>query len=238
MNPAALESAHRGMADEEIARRIAGGDRAALELLMRRHNQQLYRTARSILKDEAEAEDAVQEAYLSAYRAIGSFRSDAKLSTWLVRIVANEALGRLRRRKRSAEIIRLDGDPQSIGQGSEVNMDPTAPEQPEQPEQGAMRAEARRLLERKIDELPDAFRAAFVLRAIEELSVEETAAALEIPEATVRSRFFRARGLLRESLAQEIDFAFEDVYAFAGGRCDRIVAAVLARLDTSRNPGD
>lgn len=235
MNQAALESAHLGMTDAEVARRIASGDRSALQLLMRRHNQKLYRTARSILKDETEAEDAVQEAYLSAYRAMGSFRSDAKLSTWLVRIVANEALARLRKRKRSAEIIRLDGDTQSAGQSSEVNMSQASPEQPDH---AASRAEARRMLERKIDELPDAFRATFVLRAIEELSVEETAVVLDIPEATVRSRLFRARGMLRESLAREIDFAFEDAFAFAGGRCDRIVACVLARLDESRTADD
>lgn len=219
--------------DGDIARRIAAGDRAALQQLMRRHNQTLYRTARSILKDDAEAEDAVQEAYLSACRAIGGFREQARLSTWLVRIVVNEALGRLRKRRRSAEIIRFGGDSQSSEQGSEVDMNQAAPEQPDQ---GALRAEVRRLLEAKIDELPDAFRAVFVLRAIEELSVEEAALALDIPEATVRSRFFRARGLLRESLAREIDFALEDVFAFAGGRCDRIVAAVLARLDGFQAP--
>ena len=233
MNQAALESAHKGMPDAEIARRVAAGDQDALQLLMRRHNQTLYRTARSILKDDAEAEDAVQEAYLSAYRAIGSFRGDAKLSTWLVRIVANEALARLRKRKRSAEIIRLDGDTESGDQSVEVTMNQTVPEQPEH---GALRAEARRLLERKIDELPDVFRATFVLRAIEELTVQETAAVLDISEATVRTRFFRAKGLLREALAREMDFAIEDVFSFAGGRCDRIVAGVLARLRELQAP--
>ena len=234
MNQAALESAHKGMPDAEIARRVAAGDQDALQLLMRRHNQTLYRTARSILKDDAEAEDAVQEAYLSAYRAVGSFRGEAKLSTWLVRIVANEALARLRKRNRSAEIIRLVGDARPGDQSVEVNMNQAAPEQPEH---GALRAETRRLLERKIDDLPDAFRAVFVLRAIEEMTVEETAAVLEIPEATVRTRFFRAKGLLREALAREMDFAFEDVFAFAGGRCDRIVAGVLARLKELQAPG-
>ena len=234
MNQAALESAHKGMSDAEIARRVAAGDQDALQLLMRRHNQTLYRTARSILKDDAEAEDAVQEAYLSAYRAVGSFRGEAKLSTWLVRIVANEALARLRKRNRSAEIIRLVGDARPGDQSVEVNMNQAAPEQPEH---GALRAETRRLLERKIDDLPDAFRAVFVLRAIEEMTVEETAAVLEIPEATVRTRFFRAKGLLREALAREMDFAFEDVFAFAGGRCDRIVAGVLARLKELQAPG-
>jgi RNA polymerase sigma-70 factor (ECF subfamily) len=107
---------------------------------------------------------------------------------------------------------------------------------PEQPDQATLRAETRRLLERKIDELPAAFRVVFVLRAVEEMSVEETALALDIPEATVRSRFFRARGLLRESLARQIDGAMNEAFAFAGGRCDRIVAGVLTRLRSGVPP--
>lgn len=220
-------AANEAIADGELARRIAAGDQHAFRLLMRRHNQKLYRTARSILRDDAEAEDAVQEGWLLAYRAMSGFRGDAKLSTWLVRIVANEAIARLRKRGRRAEIIRLDGDTDA-GEPTESLMNDAAPEQPEQ---GALRAETRRLLERKIDELPEAFRAVFVLRALEEMTVEETAAALGIPEATVRTRFFRARGLLRESLAREVDTALEQAFAFAGARCDRIVAGVLARLD-------
>ncbi len=153
---------------------------------MRRHNQMLYRTARSILKDDAEAEDAVQEAYLLAYGAISGFRGDAKLSTWLVRIVANEAIARFRKRRRSAEVIRLDGE----AEAEDIPEDGMNESKPEQPEQSARRAETRRLLEARIDELPDAFRTVFVLRAVEEFSVEETAAALGIPEATVRTRFF------------------------------------------------
>ena len=177
------------LSDPELARRIAAGDPNAFELLMRRHNQMLYRTARSILKDDAEAEDAVQDAYLLAYRGIGGFRGDAKLSTWLVRIVANEAIARFRRRRRSAEVIQLDGDSGATEHHPEDGMNES---KPEQPDQSARRAETRRLLEARIDGLPDAFRAVFVLRAVEEFSVEETAAALGIPEATVRTRFFRA----------------------------------------------
>lgn len=190
----ALESAHKGLPDTEIAKRIAAGDEDAFHLLMRRYNQTLYRAARSILKDDAEAEDAVQEAYLLAYRAMGSFRGDAKLSTWLVRIVVNEAIARSRKRSRRAEVIRLDGEMESGIEAVEAIMNETPSEQPEQ---SALRAETRRLLEKKIDELPDAFRIVFVLRALEEMTVEEAAAALGIPEATVRTRFFRARGLLR-----------------------------------------
>src|SRR2546427_114064 len=196
MHPATTAIVDSAPPDAELARRVAGRDHNVFRLIMRRHNQLLYRTARSILKDDAEAEDAVQEAYLLAYRAIGGFRGEAKLSTWLVRIVVNEAVTRLRKRNRGAEVILLEsGAEQEHGYGGE-NMEQETPEQPEpseRPERAALRSETRRLLEAKIDDLPDAFRAVFVLRAVEELSVEETADALGIPEATVRTRFFRAK---------------------------------------------
>jgi len=219
------------LSDPELAQHIASCDRTAFELVMRRHNPMLYRTARSIVKEDAEAEDAVQEAWLLAYRAMGKYRGDAKLSTWLVRIVVNEAIARLRKRGRGAEIIQLSGDTQEDSEAVEGNANQTLPEQPEH---AARRAQTRRLLEAKIDELPGAFRTVFVLRALEELSVEESAVALGIPEATVRTRFFRARGLLREALSKEIDLAYDDAFAFAGARCDRIVAGVTARLAESR----
>ncbi|MGH8461542.1 MAG: RNA polymerase sigma factor [Stenotrophobium sp.] len=230
MHQASVKPDLQDLSDAEIARRIAAGNQDALCLLMRCNNQSLYRTARSILKDDTEAEDAVQEAWLHAYRAIAGFHGDAKLSTWLVRIVVNESLGRLRKRSRRAVVISLDGNTQPDGDAAEVNMGAALSEQPEQPERAAMRGEMRRLLERKIDQLPDAFRTVFVLRALEELSVEEAADCLGIPAATVRTRYFRAKGLLREALAREIDFSLEDAFAFAGERCDRIVAGVLERL--------
>jgi RNA polymerase sigma-70 factor (ECF subfamily) len=214
--------------ESEAIARIVAGDRAAFVWLMRRYNQKLYRTARSILKDDAEAEDAVQEAYLLAHRSLAGFRGDATLSTWLVRVVVNESLGRLRKRKRDAEIIRLGHTDTEVDDALETTMD-NAPFEP--PESAALRAETRRLLESKIDLLPDAFRTVFMLRAVEEMSVEETAVALGIPEPTVRSRYFRAKGLLREALARDVDMAIGDAFAFAGSRCDRIVAQVLARLD-------
>jgi len=228
MQPATEAIAYGKLTDPELAQRISAGDKQAFELLMRRHNQILYRTARSILRDDAEAEDAVQEAYLLAYRGMSGFRGDAKLSTWLVRIVVNEAIARRRKRRRGAEIIQLSGETQEDSEAAEGNMNETLPEQPEG---AAQRAQTRRLLESKIDELPDAFRTVFVLRALEDLSVEESAVALGIPEATVRSRFFRARGLLREALSKEIDLAYSDAFAFAGARCDRIVAGVVAKLE-------
>ena len=195
--------------DAELAVRGAQGDEAAFEAIMRRHNQLLFRTARSIVKNDAEAEDVVQEAYLHAWRALDSFRADARLSTWLVRIVANEAFGRLRRKQ--APVIPLDAamiSPEPAIQAALTD----APDH--RPDNSAMRAELRRLLESRIDRLPDAFRTVFMLRAVQELSVEEVAQALAIPEATVRTRFFRARSLLREGLASQIDTTLGDAFAF------------------------
>jgi RNA polymerase sigma-70 factor (ECF subfamily) len=219
--------ATRALADSELAVCIADGDKRAFEEVMRRHNRVLFRTARAILRDDAEAEDALQDAYIQAFRSMDSFRGASKLSTWLVRIVVNQALMRRRKRARTAQVIAIrEDDGRSLEHVEEDQMS-----EREGPERTAGRAELRRLLEARIDSLPDAFRAVFVLRAVEELSVEETAAALGIPEATVRTRFFRARSLLREAFSQEIDLALGDAFAFAGTRCDRIVAGVLARLN-------
>lgn len=227
MQPSTIQAIGK-LPDGELVRRIAAHDHEAFRVLMKRHNQMLYRAARSILKNEAEAEDAVQEAYMQAYKAMGNFRGDAKLSTWLVRIVVNESITRLHKHARRAEVIRLEGDdPQQDQHSSEDSMNESAPEHPDK---AAQRSETRRLLEAKIDELPDAFRTVFVLRAVEEMTVEEAAAALDIPEATVRTRFFRAKGLLRESLSREIDLAHGDAFSFAGARCDRITANVMARV--------
>ena len=211
-------------ADADLPRRVAAGDTMAFEVLMRTYNRRLFRTARAILRDDAAAEDALQEAYLRIYGSIGSFRGEAKLSTWLVRIVANEALARRRKDQRRAQIVPIHGGGDEE-QGMEEGVD-----QGEGPQRQAERGEIRQLLETKIDALPDSFRAVFVLRALEELSVDETAAALGIPEATVRTRFFRARSQLREALSREIDLAFDDAFSFAGERCDRIVARVMAAV--------
>lgn len=210
--------------DAALARAVAAGDLGAFAQLMRRHNRTLFRTARAILRDDDEAEDALQEAYLSAYRSIAKFRGDARLATWLVRIVANEAFARLRKHARRAAIVPLHAEDE-IAETAERE----APSM-DRPEEAALRSETRRMLEARIDALPDAFRVVFVLRAVEELSVEETATCLGIPEATVRTRFFRARSLLREALARDVDHACLDAFGFAGERCDRIVANVMARL--------
>jgi RNA polymerase sigma-70 factor (ECF subfamily) len=201
-------------------------DARAFEEIMRKHNRMLFRTARAILRDDAEAEDALQEAYVQAYRSMETFRAESKLSTWLARIVANEALMRLRKESRRAEIVPIQpaATVQDLEQITDSDMNKA-------PDAAAERRQMRRMLETQIDALPETYRAVFMLRAVEELTVEETAAVLNLPAATVRTRFFRARSMLRELLAQKFDVACEDAFSFAGERCDRIVASVLARIN-------
>src|SRR5262245_43801103 len=224
LNPSALD-------DVELVERVARNDHGAFEVLMRRHNGRLFRVARAILKDSTEAEDALQEAYLEVYRHSGAFRGEAQVGTWLTRIVINQALMRLRRRRRDRVVVPIGerGTTESGFEPDEAEA-PVADEKIESPPAAALRGELRRLLERRIDDLPVAFRTVFVLRDVEDLSVQETAECLAIPSATVRTRLFRARALLREALARDLDAATTDVFGFAGERCDRIVASVLARL--------
>jgi RNA polymerase sigma-70 factor (ECF subfamily) len=205
----------------ELAARAAAGDAVAMEAIMRRHNRTLYRAARSILKSHTEAEDAVQEAYVRAYQALSRFRGEASLGTWLTRIAVNEALARLRRKRREDNVVTFSEtfDPDTA---SSANTD--------SPESAVMREQLRALLERHVDKLPAAFRTVFVLRALEEMSVDEVAGCLDIAPVTVRTRYFRARALLREGLERELDVASTDAFGFAGARCDRIVAAVLLRI--------
>ena len=210
--------------DASVVRRILGGDRTAFALLMRRFNRRLYRVARAIVGDDAEAEDALQEAYINAYRCLRQFRGDSSLATWLSRLVVNECLGRMRRSARRQSVI-----PMSHSAGDhEIEAAPS--DEVGSPDAAADRAQMRAILERRIDALPEAFRTVFVLRSVEELSVEETAECLGIPAETVRSRHFRAKGLLREALAREVDIAERNLWEFAGARCDRIVERVLSRL--------
>jgi RNA polymerase sigma-70 factor (ECF subfamily) len=221
----AAAAARVDLPETELCRRLACGDARALERLMRLHNQRLYRAARAILRDDAEAEDVVQETYLRAYRGMHLFRGEAALSTWLVRICVHEALQRRRKARRRGEVMPIrpgltaaEIDAQALAPRG----DPTLA--------AAESGELRRRIEARIDALPDAFREVFVLRALEELSVEETAAVLGLPPVTVRTRFFRARSRLREALSREEDATLGEAFAFAGERCDRIVAGVLCRL--------
>jgi len=207
--------------DMEIARRVVAGDRAAFTLLMRRNNRRLYRLARATLRNDGEAEEALQEAYLAAYYSISNFRGDSTLATWLSRMVLNECLARLRKNARRHSVIPMVTD-------DEIEF--IHADEHDLPDRVLVRAEMRELIERRLDELPQEFRLVFMLRSVQELSVEETADCLGIEPATVRTRHFRARSLLREALARDIDVAARDLFDFGGACCDRIVATVNTRL--------
>lgn len=212
-----------GAQDRLMAHGIATGDAAAFERMMRHYNRRLYRLARATLRDRTEAEDALQDAYICAYRAIGSFRGESSLGTWLSRLVLNECFARLRRTARRDNVVPMV----SATRDSDTHM---IIDEAVSPDDAAGRVQIRELLERKVDELPESYRTVFVLRSVEELTVGETAETLGIPEETVRSRHFRAKGLLRESLARELDLAEPALFEFGGDHCDRVVTNVLARI--------
>jgi RNA polymerase sigma factor (sigma-70 family) len=214
-----------GHEDERaIASRIAAGDRPAFEALMRRYNRRLYRLARATLRDRTEAEDALQDAYICAYRSMGQFRGDASLSTWLSRLVLNECFARMRRNARRQKVSSI------VSPDAPIESPPMFADVCDTPDKALGRSQMRDLLERKVDELPENFRTVFVLRSVEEMSVDETAGSLGIPEETVRSRHFRAKTMLRESLARDLNLAERDLFEFGGPHCDHVVANVLGRL--------
>jgi len=215
--------------DLALAHRIAAGEQAAFELMMRRHNRRLYRLARATLRNDADAEDALQEAYLAAYRHMGKFRGESTLFTWLSRLLLNECYGRLRKHSRRVALCPIADD-------IENEVDAMTIHDFNPPYHAAARAELRGLLEARLDALPVSFRTVFVLRSVEELSVEETAHCLGIPEATVRSRHFRANALLREALSRDVGVVEKSLFEFDGDDCDRVVARTLARLgECSKN---
>lgn len=221
-----LTIATGGEPEADLLDSLKRGDAHAFETVMRRHNRRLFRIARSILKDEGEAEEAVQDAYLRAFTHLDQCADAGRLGGWLARIAANEALMRLRKHGR----VRLFADgieAEDSGEGAAVVPLWTAASNPE--ELFAV-AELKRLVERAIDDLPDGFRAVFVMRAVEQMSVQETAACLGIPPDTVKTRLHRARALLQKALSDHLDRLVPTAFGFAGERCDRIVADVLARL--------
>jgi RNA polymerase sigma-70 factor (ECF subfamily) len=221
MTQAALDYA--GMTEKGLLRRAQDGDREAFRAIMQRCNQRLFRVARAVLRNDDEAEDALQEAYLKAFAGIGQFRGEAGLATWLTAITLNEARGRLRRRRPTMELAVMDEI------GIRVIPFPGHAEAPD-PEAEAVRSEIRLLLERAIDALPEDFRVVFMLRDVEGCSVEETAAQLDLNPQTVRTRLFRARQLLRRDLALKMAGSMDGVFPFLGARCARITDRVLARL--------
>jgi RNA polymerase sigma-70 factor (ECF subfamily) len=209
-----------GLTDEAVVARVRGGDQALFEILMRRYNQRLFRAARAILRDDAEAEDAVQQAYLSAYGHLDQFAGTARFSTWLTRIAIREALGRLRTRKRRGE-VEFDG-------AAEESMMKDAPD--DNPEAQTQRRELTGVLESAVDGLPEIYRVVFMMREVEQLSTLETAEVLELSEEAVKVRLHRARAMLRDGLFAKVDRSLQATFPFLGARCDRIVAAVLAKL--------
>ena len=229
---AALDLAreYRSLGDGELARLCAARDAGATRHVITSNNQRLVRTAWSILKNRAEAEEAVQAAYLSAFAKIGTFEGRSSLSTWLTRIVINEALGRRRseeRRRRNLEeegIVVLDAYRETFMRGSEV----------ESPDSAIAREQIRKLLEQAVAALPDTFRTVFVLREVEGLSSEETADVLGVPPATVKTRLFRARRRLQQMLAPEMGTALSGTFPFAGADCAALTERVLAALGLTR----
>jgi RNA polymerase sigma-70 factor, ECF subfamily len=218
------EGAVGGTAETALVERICRGDRDAAASLIQRHNRSLWRIARGILRNEADAEDVLQEAYLRAFTSIAEFRGESSLSTWLARIVINEARRRLRRAKPTVELAGTGEGP--IGEARE-SLAPVVPS----PEQEAARYQIRRMVEQAVDALPAPFRAVFIMRVVEQMSVEETAAALRIPPATVKTRLHRASQRLRRMLGVEFASALDGAFPFAGARCARLTARVLARLN-------
>ena len=217
---------YSALGEAEIAGLCARRDREAVRHVVTANNQRLFRAAWSILKDRGEAEEAVQAAYVSAFSSIGAFEGRSSLSTWLTRIVINEALGRVRAERRRRASLEAEGVPvletyrERLMAGSETP----------QPDAAVAREQLRRLIERAVAELPDIFRTVFVLREVEGLSVEDTAEALGIPAATVKTRLLRARKRLQEALVPEVHEALIGTFPFAGADCAALTERVLTRL--------
>lgn len=226
-----LKLDYETLADSELAELVGLRDPEAVRLVTARNNQRLFRAAWSILRDRTEAEDAVQSAYLSAFAAIGSFAGRSSLSTWLTRIAINEALGRQRaaRRRRAYldanSVIHMDEYREKLMRGSTDGLSP---------EGSAAREQLRRLLEEAIARLPETFRMVFVLREIEEMSVEEASEALGIPGATVKTRHLRARRRLQQDLAPEVKTALSGTFPFAGADCAAMTERVVRAFCPSR----
>ncbi len=222
-NASATRLSATELPDETLIARIRMGDASAYEVVLRRYNRRLFRVTRSILRDDDDAQDAMQEAYVRAFTSLGDYRTPGNFGAWLTRITVNEALMKKRKDKRYAP---RDATP--LRDEDDAVTEESAPGPGT--EDLAANGELRHLIEAAVDRLPEGFRTVFVLRAIEQLSIEETAACLDIPVATVKTRFHRARGLMQQALTHHIDAAGLTAFDFAGARCDRMVATVLARL--------
>ncbi|KQU79463.1 RNA polymerase subunit sigma [Mesorhizobium sp. Root102] len=206
--------------DTQLVRRALARDGDAFRTIIKTHNQRLYRIARGVVRNDSEAEDIVQEAYVKAFAHLDAFRGDSSLATWLSRIVINEALGRLRKRRRT---VALPENPQA-----EIIRFPLNPS--DDPERTMAQRQILQLVERATDSLPDVYRTVFVARVIEGLSIEETADLLGVRPQTVKTRLHRARALVRKALDDQIGPVLLDAFPFAGRRCERLTSAVMRRL--------
>jgi len=206
--------------DMQLVRRALAREGDAFRAIIKTHNQRLYRIARGVLRNDGEAEDVVQEAYVRAFASLGAFRGDSSLATWLSRIVINEALGRLRKRRR---MVAMPENPQAEIIRFPLNAS-------DDPERTMAQRQILALVERATDSLPDVYRTVFVARVIEGLSMEETADLLGVRPETVKTRLHRARALVRKALDDEIGPVLLDAFPFAGRRCDRLTEAVMKRL--------
>lgn len=213
------------LAEAELVQLAQRGVRDAFRVIMQRCNQRLFRVARAVVRNEAEAEDIVQEAYTRAFAKLGTFRGDASILTWLTRITLNEARGRLRTRRKTVDLNEIDG-----AKGSRVISFPSNTVD-ETPEASAARMQIRHLIEQAVDELPEDFRVVFMIRDVEDCSILETSTFLDIKPETVKTRLHRARRLLRTALDEKIGTGMKGAFPFLGARCERMTAAVLARLD-------
>jgi len=222
VSPTEVATSQEPLSDEEVVTRVLAGETGMFEIIMRRHNQLLYRVARAILRNDGEAEDVMQDAYVRAYEHLGQFAAKAKFSTWLTRIAVHEALSRQRRGNRYQEL-----EPMSEREGDP--MDRFASMAPN-PEQQTSNTEVRRLLEDAVEKLPDAYRTVFMLREVEEMSTTDAAEALEITEENVKVRLHRARALLRKSLYARAGMERKEVFNFHAVRCDRVVKNVFERI--------
>jgi RNA polymerase sigma-70 factor (ECF subfamily) len=220
-----------GPTDSELLKRAQEGDAAAFGMLIRRHDKHLYRIARSVLLGDQEAEDVVQETYVRAFTGLRGFRGAASLRTWLTRIALNEAI---RRRRRQRSMVDLDAlhAAQERNLQSRHSSSLTAPER--DPESAAAQSQIRKILEKAIDDLPVPFRVVFVMRDVEEVSINETASLLGIQQETVKTRLHRARRMLRESLGGDLAAALKGVFPFEKPRCDALVQRLVDQLGLSR----
>jgi RNA polymerase sigma-70 factor (ECF subfamily) len=208
----------KDISDEAVIARVRAGHTDLFEIIMRRYNQRLYRVTRSIVRDDAEAEDVVQDAYVRAYTHLAQYAGEAKFSTWLTRIAVNEGLRRLRKRGRADDIERMAS---------------TTPLAAEGPEKHVSDRQVGQIMESAIERLPSVYRSVVMLRDVEDLSTAETAACLGIPLATVKTRLHRGHALLRESLSSTLGVTRRELFPFGFSRCDRLVRLVLQRISAA-----